>query len=530
MIADWLMGVISNMVLSHLVSLLLLAGLNYYIWLQAGRTVLLKSYLVLSLGPFFWIVGKLLKTVAPTIGLRWTFIMVQYFGMSLLGPAFVVFCLTCLLRRSPAILLLVALFFPATVLYILILTNPVHGWFYPVFTFYRDSFGPVFHVLKYEIYLCTVFGFMLLLIAFFKYRRKHTIQSILFILAALVPLIGSFYYPNLGDRFSTLRFDIVPLCFNITFLFFGIAVFRYDFLDIPPIARRQVLDTLEEGVQIRDADGMVLYKNHSALRAAGTASSGCYRVKKYRISGKHHGSYLNMELMTDITEESIRKQGIRQRTDIIKKLAEEEEKSIRQEREILFMRQRNTAAREIHDILGHSLTLLIARLEALQLMEKPKEILIKLEEAFSHFCQWKEHLSSALSEKSFTDMHADGLLSEWLFLLTGPCRDAGCSVELVLRGKEKPLRIDTVRQIFAAVRESLTNSIRHGKAKQVLISVSFDQGCHILIMDNGIGADDWKEGDGLVGIRNRLASLGGNVYYTSSRDDGFISRFSLPAQ
>ncbi|MBN2049990.1 MAG: hypothetical protein JW760_06050 [Spirochaetales bacterium] len=529
MIADWLMGVMSNLVMSHLISLLLLVGLNYYIWLQAGRTVLMKSYLALSLGPFLWIVGKLFKTVAPTIGLRWTFIMVQYLGMSILGPAFVVFCLTYLLKRRPSSFLLTALFLPTTILYLLVLTNPLHHWFYPVFTFYRDSFGPVFYILKYVLYGCTASGFVLLVIALFKHRRKHVIQSILFILAALVPLAGSFYYPNLGNKFSNLRFDIIPLCFNATFLFFGIAVFRYDFLDISPIARRQVLDALEEGVRIRDAGGIVLYSNRSADDAFSSEHNGQYRIGEYTIPGKHHGPSLSMELLIDVSAENQRKNSIKERTDILRRLAQEEEESIRQEREILFMRQRNFAAQEIHDILGHSLTLFIARLEALKILDESGDLPRKLEEAFSRFSRWKDDLSSTLSEKPHFEETESVLLSEWLNLLIQPCKDIVCTVELIIRGTEKPLRVDTVRQVFAAVRESLTNSLRHGRADHVVISVSFDTQCRIVIMDNGIGCGNVQEGNGLDGIRKRLESLKGTVAFASSRDEGFISRLNFHA-
>lgn len=529
MIADWLMEAMSNLVMSHLLSLLLLVGLNYYIYLKARRTPLLTGYLLLSSGPFLWILGKLLKTVAPSLWLRWSFIMIQYLGMSILGPAFVIFCLVYLRNRMPSLPFILGIVFPSTVLYILVLTNPLHHWFYPVFTFYRDSFGPVFYLLKYEIFICTGIGFFILLFALLRSRNKQAVQSILFILAAAVPLIGSFYYPSLGNLYSGLRFDIVPLCFNLTFLFFGLAVFRYDFLDIPPIARRQVLDALVEGIGIRDGRGRVLYENRAA-EAAWSKPGRYFNHREHALQGKSNGQALSLKVTLDITEAKERRRKIRRKTRTIRKLEARERENIRQERELLFLHQRNRAAREIHDLMGHSLTLFIARLEALRLLGNPAGVYPDVKEAFSQFSRWKYELRATMSDTADAAGSAKVLLSEWIENLVAPCKDTVCAVDLISRGIEVPMGIDTVRQVFAAVRESLTNSLRHGRATRILISIHFDTDCRVLVMDNGLGCPGIQEGNGLEGIRMRFDSLGGNAGFSSSPEEGFISRFSFPVK
>ena len=54
---------------------------------------------------------------------------------------------------------------------------------------------------------------------------------------------------------------------------------------------------------------------------------------------------------------------------MISSLTRSIEEKIIQEREILFIQQKNQAAQELHDIIGHSLTVFIAQLEAMKLID-----------------------------------------------------------------------------------------------------------------------------------------------------------------
>lgn len=530
MIAEWLMKAMSNLVITHVLSLLLLAGFNYYIRLHARKTILMIQYMILSLGPFLWILGKILKTTSPSLGLRWAFVMVQYFGMALLGPAFLVFCLTYLRKRKPGIPILLMFYLPSIILYLMVLANPLHYRFYRVFTYYRDSFGPVFYALKYWIYTCTGLGFIMLLVSMFRFHKKQATLGFLFILAAAAPLIGSFYYPNLGNRYSGLRFDIVPLCFNITFLMFGIAVFRYDFLDIPPLARRKLLDELDEGVLISDTPGRIFYRNNASVFLAAPENHRDVKTAEFSLPGKRHRDFLRLETMVDVTEVNRRKTEIEKRTAAVKTLTAEVEEKIRQEKEALFLQQRAAAAREVHDILGHSLTLFIARLEALKFINSPEEWNRKFGEARKLLSGWGDALDRSLNAEAGETEPETVLLSRWLSPLVQSCGIGRqrIVVELVIKGTEKMMSLEQVRNVYAAVRESLTNSLRHGGADHVLVSLSFDDECTVLIMDNGSGCTRVIEGNGLEGIRRRMEALGGAADFISGEGEGFISRLLVP--
>jgi len=527
MVAEWLMKAISNMVSSHILSLLLLIGLNYYIYLHAKKTPLMISYIILSIGPFLWILGKLLKTVSPYIGLRWSFIMVQYLGMSILGPAFFIFCLTYFLGHRIKSRLLILCYLPAAILYLLVLTNPFHHQFYPVFTFYRDSFRSVFYALKLEIYLSLGLGFIFLILAVLRHRKKQIFQSILFMLASIAPLAGSFYYPSLGTRFSGLRFDIVPLCFNITFLFFGIAVFRYDFLNISAVVHRQLLNALKEGICILDSRGRTVYRNKFADCKTDPPQKRSLKRSVFRIPGRFHGSFLDVEGTIDITAETERKEEIKKRTDRISSLTKSIEEKINQEREILFIQQRNQAAQELHDILGHSLTVFIAQMEAMKLIDDSAKRKKQYKKIYGQFNQGKTDLESALDSRLENEVPEYMLLSRQLQPLIRSCNTKNFRAELIVKDSEPPLSIETVRNIHAIIRESLTNSLRHGEADYVLVSITFAKGLKLLIMDNGKGCDVITEGTGLEGVRKRSELLGSTVRFTSPPGEGFYTHLTI---
>lgn len=87
--------------------------------------------------------------------------------------------------------------------------------------------------------------------------------------------------------------------------------------------------------------------------------------------------------------------------------------------------------------------------------------------------------------------------------------------------------------IFRLVQEALTNIARHSQATQVRIRVeraASGEGIEVLVADNGCGADLNlpRSGLGLVGMRERVAALGGSITLAGSRGEGFKVIASLP--
>ena len=81
--------------------------------------------------------------------------------------------------------------------------------------------------------------------------------------------------------------------------------------------------------------------------------------------------------------------------------------------------------------------------------------------------------------------------------------------------------------IFRIVQESITNALRHGRAKKVEINIyQRVSDLEIVIADNGAGCDDLKLGYGLKQMQERAAILNGRLEYYSK--EGFTVKVTIP--
>ncbi len=108
------------------------------------------------------------------------------------------------------------------------------------------------------------------------------------------------------------------------------------------------------------------------------------------------------------------------------------------------------------------------------------------------------------------------------------------SIEMSTAGNLESLDETCALVVFRLVQEALTNVARHSEATQaqILIERTDDgRGVQVVIVDNGRGADLGvpRTGLGLIGMRERVAALGGSITLTSGIGDGFKVMASIPA-
>ena len=172
--------------------------------------------------------------------------------------------------------------------------------------------------------------------------------------------------------------------------------------------------------------------------------------------------------------------------------------------ELEINEERNRMARDMHDILGHSLTVIALKSElATRLVDvAPDQARAELDEVQSL-------ARSALADvRATVNSYRELSLAGELARATGVLTSAGIRADL-------PLTVEAVdpelRELFAwVVREGVTNVVRHAHASHCKVELTSDS---IEVTDDGIGLDSAGAGDGhgLEGLRQRCQDNGADL-------------------
>lgn len=227
----------------------------------------------------------------------------------------------------------------------------------------------------------------------------------------------------------------------------------------------------------------------------------------------------------DISELKKHERQLEESRDLLRKLAARGDSSREEERKRI--------AREIHDELGQMLSaqrLDIATLKFQFAGENPKlgERCDRLLKVIDQTIQVVRNVATAL-RPAVIDM---GILSALAWQADEFRQRTGIFCQLQLDDKIE-LDEEQAVAIFRIVQESLTNVIRHAKARQVYISLEScaDNHYHLSIHDDGQGFDTEttrSKSFGLVGIRERALMLGGEAHILSATGRGTAVEVKIP--
>jgi signal transduction histidine kinase len=205
--------------------------------------------------------------------------------------------------------------------------------------------------------------------------------------------------------------------------------------------------------------------------------------------------------------------------------------------ELAVVEERNRLAREMHDTLGHRLTVAAVQLEGAQrLIEADPE------RAGQMVGTVREQVREALAELRQTvatlraPVEADLSLPHALARVAAHFETAtGITVHQVLpRAEELPDLPSTHRlALYRAAQEALTTIQRHAGADQVWLVLSGDGGAVTLLVGDdgrGISLTGDQAGFGLRGLRERAAQLGGELHVEPRRGGGAQLSFRLPVE
>lgn len=205
-----------------------------------------------------------------------------------------------------------------------------------------------------------------------------------------------------------------------------------------------------------------------------------------------------------------------------------------QTHELATTRERNRLAREIHDGVGHYLTVINVQLDAARsLLERdPAQAANVLAKASRLSREALDDVRRSVGSLRTEEAHR--ALPE---VLRDLVIDAGLPIDFAVGGEPRPLSAAAEHALFRAAQEGLTNVRKHAAATHAELRLDFrsDKRICLQLRDNGRGgasapaAAADSAGFGLRGMRERVALLGGQVQTANPPGGGFLLTVEVPA-
>lgn len=226
----------------------------------------------------------------------------------------------------------------------------------------------------------------------------------------------------------------------------------------------------------------------------------------------------------------------RQRAIVYRRLREEERRRRKEEQERRAGEERLRIARELHDVLAHSLSLITVRASvALELMDSnPAEVrsaLVAIKESSKSGLDEVRGVLHGLRGEPAPRRPAPDLSR--LDELVADARAAGLAVTLQRTGGSAEVPGAVGLAAYRVIQEALTNVIRHSQSRTAIVQVHrADWALLIGVFDGGparpqVGQE--TTGSGVIGIRERAASLGGWAEAGPTPQGGYLVQVALPA-
>jgi signal transduction histidine kinase len=211
----------------------------------------------------------------------------------------------------------------------------------------------------------------------------------------------------------------------------------------------------------------------------------------------------------------------------------ETERAVAAEEAIAEERQR--IARELHDVIAHSVSVMTVQAGAVRRLllpeqEKEREALLSVEATGRQALTEMRRLVGLLKEDSVMPMYAPQPGMKTLDVLVGTVREAGLPVDLSVEGEQHELAPGVDLAAYRVVQEALTNALKYAGPARAWVKVQWG-GDRLLLRVENDGATDangQSGGHGLVGMQERVAVVGGTLESGPRPGGGFVVQASIP--
>jgi signal transduction histidine kinase len=200
--------------------------------------------------------------------------------------------------------------------------------------------------------------------------------------------------------------------------------------------------------------------------------------------------------------------------------------------------ERSRIARELHDVVAHSVSVMVVQSSGVRRLLKEdqhreREALLSVEQIGRQALTEMRRMLGVMR----TGEEAPAALApqpglQHLERLVAQVEEAGLPVTLRIEGERPQLSPGVDLSAYRIVQEGLTNALKHAPGSHAEVVVRFDEDAvHLEITDDGDGnSEEDGLGQGLVGMRERVALYGGRLEAGPRDGGGFVLRADLPVE
>ncbi|MEG0383573.1 MAG: sensor histidine kinase [Solibacillus sp.] len=189
--------------------------------------------------------------------------------------------------------------------------------------------------------------------------------------------------------------------------------------------------------------------------------------------------------------------------------------------------ERQRIARDLHDTIGHTLTMIKIKTElTTKLMDKdPKRAKVELDDILSTTRTALKQVREIVSDMNFISLESELL----------HCKNAlqTAHISFKLKNKYSNILLASVEETMLAlcVREATTNLIKHSQAKNCIFEIDYIDHIYCLkVIDDGVGLENQGLGNGISSMKDRMSALQGTASVNNMITGGTIVTLKLPIQ
>jgi signal transduction histidine kinase len=195
--------------------------------------------------------------------------------------------------------------------------------------------------------------------------------------------------------------------------------------------------------------------------------------------------------------------------------------------------ERARIARELHDVVGHSVSVMTVQASGVRRLLRPdqeREALLIVERTGREALAEMRRMVGVLRRPEEAPALAPQPSLEHVERLVEKAREAGLPVDLRVEGEPVELPAGVDLTAYRLVQEGLTNALKHARANRAEVLVNYGRReLEVTVSDDGRGVGNGDGGGhGLVGMRERVSVYGGELDAGPQPGGGYRLRARLP--